>query len=83
IILLLRFLEIILQKTQSLKLSLHSNNYFINIYNFDNLMKIAKNEIIKFFLAEEYIQCPLYHVDALILNNEVKYLIIPKILFII
>ncbi len=46
-------------------------------------MKIAKNEIIKFFLAEEYIQCPLYHVDALILNNEVKYLIIPKILFII
>ncbi|MCT7809992.1 MAG: ATP-grasp domain-containing protein [Lactobacillus iners] len=48
------------------------------ITDFDNLMDIAKKEIIKSYLAEEFIKWPLYHVDAFTLNGSIKYLIVSR-----
>jgi len=48
------------------------------ITNFDNLMEVAKKEIIKNYLAEEYIKWPLYHVDAFTVNDEIKYLVVSR-----
>lgn len=48
------------------------------INNNTELMQVAQKAVIKNYLAEEYITWPLYHVDGLVLDYKLKYLIVSE-----
>lgn len=48
------------------------------IKNDYDLMNLAKNKVINNYLAEEYINGSLFHIDAFKANDQIKYLIVSK-----
>ena len=52
------------------------NTYVIR--NEKDMMDVAKNEVIKDYLAEKYIDWPLYHVDGFVCDSKLVYLIPSK-----
>lgn len=53
----------------------------MNTYKIQNekmLFAVAKKENIKNYLAEEYIEWPLFHVDGFITKNQIKYMFVSR-----